>query len=208
MYWTGCLQQATDIQPTDTPRYPSSTLAAISETILSTCRDLFVMSLRLLMLVHILVSSANIFMLHSIHSGTSFTKSKNRSGPKTDPCGTPLITSSQIDSCPFMMLSHSSSSLLESRELCIALTAFLRPIFLCCSWNSLRQTSNVFLLSLIVHITVTVAPRSPLVALPTILCPFVAISRKCFNAVNETRWQIQFSEAVNCCKNLTVHHWI
>ena len=102
------------------------------------------MSLRLLMLVHILVSSANIFMLHSIHSGTSFTKSKNRSGPKTDPCGTPLITSSQIDSCPFMMLSHSSSSLLESRELCIALTAFLRPIFLCCSWNSLRQTSSIF----------------------------------------------------------------
>ena len=26
MYWTGCLQQATDIQPTDTPRYPSSTI--------------------------------------------------------------------------------------------------------------------------------------------------------------------------------------
>src|SRR5664279_1714410 len=49
------------------------------------------------MLCHNFVSSANIFKLDVIHCGRLFTKSRNNSGPRTDPCGTPLVTSIHVE---------------------------------------------------------------------------------------------------------------
>ena len=50
-----------------------------------------------LIFFHILVSSANNFMLLWIQLGRSFTYSRKSSGPKTEPRGTPLITSTHLE---------------------------------------------------------------------------------------------------------------
>ena len=55
-----------------------------------------------LILVHIFVSSANIIRLHLTKSGRSLTNIKNNKGPRTDPCGTPLSTSIQLEKLPFI----------------------------------------------------------------------------------------------------------
>ena len=55
-------------------------------------------------LVHILVSSANIRILVLIQSGRSFTNNRNRSGPNTDPCGTPLSTFTHDERLPLMAI--------------------------------------------------------------------------------------------------------
>ena len=53
-------------------------------------------------LEYILLSSANKHTGQAAHLGRSFIKIKNRSGPKTDPWGTPLSTSNSSDSCPLI----------------------------------------------------------------------------------------------------------
>ncbi|KAK4825193.1 hypothetical protein QYF61_025121 [Mycteria americana] len=52
-------------------------------------------------LPHNLVSSANLLRVHSIPSSRSLIKLLNRTGPKTEPCGTPLVTGRQLDLIPF-----------------------------------------------------------------------------------------------------------
>jgi len=52
---------------------------------------------------HIFVSSANILMLLMIQIGNSFTNSKDRRGPRTDPRGTPLNTAAQLDNLPLTL---------------------------------------------------------------------------------------------------------
>ena len=53
-------------------------------------------------LVQILVSSANIQMFVFIHCDRSLMKSKNKSGPRTDPWGTPLSTAVHDKKLPFI----------------------------------------------------------------------------------------------------------
>ncbi|KAK4829606.1 hypothetical protein QYF61_005706, partial [Mycteria americana] len=52
-------------------------------------------------LPHELVSSANLLRVHSIPSSRSLIKILNRTGPNTEPWGTPLVTSCQLDLTPF-----------------------------------------------------------------------------------------------------------
>ncbi|KAK4823665.1 LOW QUALITY PROTEIN: hypothetical protein QYF61_005017 [Mycteria americana] len=52
-------------------------------------------------LPHNLVSSANLLRVHSIASSRSLIKILNRTGPSTEPWGTPLVTSCQVDLTPF-----------------------------------------------------------------------------------------------------------
>ena len=59
------------------------------------------LSLVSLISVRIFVSSANINILLLTQSDKSLTNIKNNSGPNTDPCGTPLITSIQLEKLPF-----------------------------------------------------------------------------------------------------------
>jgi len=47
-----------------------------------------------------LVSSANLLRLHSIPSSRSLIKMLNRSGPSSEPWGTPLMTGRQLDLTP------------------------------------------------------------------------------------------------------------
>ena len=65
----------------------------------------------------ILVSSANILMLLMIQVGNSFTNSRNRRGPRTDPWGTPLNTAAQLDNLP---LTLTAISLFVTRSQAVA----------------------------------------------------------------------------------------
>ncbi|KAK4807043.1 hypothetical protein QYF61_018384 [Mycteria americana] len=51
-------------------------------------------------LPHNLVSSANLLRVHSIPSSRSLIKILNRTGPNTEPWGTPLVTGHQLDLTP------------------------------------------------------------------------------------------------------------
>ena len=64
----------------------------------SCCRSS--LSSTLLITLQIFVSSANILILFTIHDGRSLTNIRNKRGPKTDPCGTPLKTSIQAENDP------------------------------------------------------------------------------------------------------------
>ncbi|KAK4818658.1 hypothetical protein QYF61_017266 [Mycteria americana] len=52
-------------------------------------------------LPHNLVSSENLLRVHSIPSSRSLIKMLNRTGPSTEPWGTPLVTGRQVDLTPF-----------------------------------------------------------------------------------------------------------
>ena len=52
------------------------------------------------MVLNILISSANRYILDLVNSGRSF-KQTNNKGPRTDPCGIPDVTLCQFDSFPF-----------------------------------------------------------------------------------------------------------
>ncbi|KAK4828429.1 LOW QUALITY PROTEIN: hypothetical protein QYF61_026525 [Mycteria americana] len=52
-------------------------------------------------LPHNLVSSANLLRARSIPSSRSLIKILNKTGPKTEPWGTPLVTGRQLDLVPF-----------------------------------------------------------------------------------------------------------
>ncbi|KAK4817624.1 LOW QUALITY PROTEIN: hypothetical protein QYF61_021527, partial [Mycteria americana] len=52
-------------------------------------------------LPHNLVSSANLLRVHSIPLSRSLIKILNRTGPSTEPWGTPLVTGRQLDLTPF-----------------------------------------------------------------------------------------------------------
>ncbi|XP_068788224.1 uncharacterized protein [Struthio camelus] len=47
------------------------------------------------------VSAANLLRVHSVPSSRSLMNTLNKSGPRTDPWGTPLATGLQLDSAPF-----------------------------------------------------------------------------------------------------------
>ena len=53
-----------------------------------------------LVFLNSLVSSANFNMLHVTPSSKSFMYTKNKIGPSTDPCGTPLKTDFQLETSP------------------------------------------------------------------------------------------------------------
>ena len=55
------------------------------------------------------VSSANLLQVHSIPSSLSLMSKLNKTGPSTDPWGTPLVTSLQLDSAPLMTTPLSSA---------------------------------------------------------------------------------------------------
>src|SRR5664279_2976094 len=73
--------------------------------------------------LHSLVSSANILRLLTIQSGRSLTKSKNRRGPNTEPCGTPLSTCISSEKLPrtptFNVLAVRNCSIQLSNLSCI-----------------------------------------------------------------------------------------
>ncbi|CAL4251130.1 unnamed protein product [Meganyctiphanes norvegica] len=66
-------------------------------------------------LQYILLSSANKHTGQSTHFGRSFMNIRNRIGPRTDPCGTPLRTSNSSDSTPRII----TFCLRFSRKACI-----------------------------------------------------------------------------------------
>ena len=51
---------------------------------------------------NILVSSANIYKKEVVMLGSSFMNMVNKVGPRTEPCGTPLLTSWMEDEVPLM----------------------------------------------------------------------------------------------------------
>ncbi|KAK4811045.1 hypothetical protein QYF61_015749 [Mycteria americana] len=69
-------------------------------------------------LPHNLVSSANLLRVHSIPSSRSLIKILNKTGPKTEPWGTSLVTSRQLDLTPFTttLWARPSSQFLPSEE--------------------------------------------------------------------------------------------
>ena len=59
-----------------------------------------VLSVFVLILVYILVSSANSLQLLWTEFGISLIKMTNKIGPSTEPCGTPLFAQAQFESLP------------------------------------------------------------------------------------------------------------
>ncbi|KAK4827472.1 hypothetical protein QYF61_018708 [Mycteria americana] len=71
-----------------------------------------------------LVPSANLLRAHSIPSSRSSIKILNKSGPKTEPWGTPLVTGCQLDLTPFtttLWVQPSSQFFTHQRERCSSL---------------------------------------------------------------------------------------
>ena len=102
------------------------------------------------------VSSANIFILQLTISGMSFTYIRNRIGPNTDPCGTPLITSTHSEYSPrtiiLILLSDRKSSIQHSTLPSIPYAeSFCNNLFFGtlskAFWKSKKITSTLYPLS-------------------------------------------------------------
>jgi len=85
-------------------------------------------------MVHIFVSSANIFMLLTIQSWSSLTKIKNNSGLKTDPCGTLLKTFIHLEKVSWTI----TFMCLPARKFFIHFSSF--PVIPGCTNLTSRQT--------------------------------------------------------------------
>ncbi|KAK4827132.1 hypothetical protein QYF61_014526 [Mycteria americana] len=75
-----------------TSAHPSSLSRSLCRAFLASSRST---------LPHNLVSSANLLRVHSIPSSRSLIKILNRTGPNTEPWGTPLVIGCQLDLTPF-----------------------------------------------------------------------------------------------------------
>ncbi len=88
--------------------------------------------------LYTLVSSANIFAVAITVSGKSLPYSKNKTGPRMEPCGTPLVTRAHFE-VPFLRMTL--YLLLDKNEDIQACTAPLIPML--CSFLSRRVWGTV-----------------------------------------------------------------